>query len=295
MAQTVNYHMEGQTDLSLSGAWRTKTYGAGAVPLASGVVYFGGGSDRVVSGLTTLNLALAFCSFTPAWNGHLGGSGTSATIAVNTNGGSAYPGHILNYSAGGGTAYITCGSGGIGIVKVNSEGGKLFLTGGTPNSIECSRGELDINDSVDLSGKTVNIYGGNVVIDYKADGTDPTVNIYGGNVTLKRASGTITINGGNVIMQVEKEANAAATLVLNNGFLDWRSGDLATAATIVGGGLTFANAIAPIDLSAATMTIGDVEVEAATGKGAKVKWPTSPTIVGAASWYQRQAGTNDVA
>lgn len=284
MAQTKRYHLAGTTDLSNAASWHDGVYGASAVPIASNVAYFTEGGDNITSGLTALNVALAHVAFTRGFTGRLGSTGTSATIGANANGGSGEFGvdggstgvEKLIYGAGGGYAYVTAGTGGIDVVRVDGDG-KLFLTGGTVNTrVEIARGDLDINDQVDLSGKIVEGWGGSISIDFKADATNPTYNIYGGNWLLRRSGGAVTINGGNVVIQVEKEATAlSGALIINGGNVDWRAGDLpAAAVSLLGGSLTFNNAVRPLDFSAATsVVLGNTAMVFGGASGAKVKWP----------------------
>jgi hypothetical protein len=286
MAQTKRYHLAGATDLSLVASWHDGIYGAGAVPIASNVVYFTEGNDNITLGLTTLNLPLAHIAFTRGFGGTVGGAGTSATIAANTNGGTGEFGvdgaatavEKLIYGAGGGRAYITAGTSGIDVVKCDGSG-KLYLTGGTINTrTELNSGELDINDSTVLSATSVEIWGGSYRIDYKADATNPTYNLYGGSGLMLRSGGAITINGGSHIFQVEKEAGiSTGAIILNNGTLDWRAGDMPAAGlSLLGGEVLFHNAVRPLDLSAATaVVLGNTVLKFGGPAGSKVKWPAS--------------------
>lgn len=286
MAQTVNRHLAGATDLSLIASWYQGAYGAGAVPLASGVVQFMEGNDNITGGLATLNLALAHVTFTNGFGGTLGGAGTSATIAANTNGGTGEYGvdgaatgvEKVIYGAGGGRAYITAGTNGIDVVKADSKG-KLFLTGGAINTrVELDGGEMDINDQTALSSASVEIWGGSYRIDFKADATNPTFNLYGGSGLMLRSAGALTINGGSHIFQVEKEAGiSTGAVVINGGFVDWRAGDMpAAAVSFLGGEVSFDNAVRPIDMSAATLVVaGNTKMSFGGPPGAKVKWPAS--------------------
>lgn len=286
MAQTKRWHLAGTTDLNLAASWHDGIYGASAVPIVSNVVYFTEGTDIIIGSMATLNLALAHAAFTRGFGGTLGGAGTSATIGANGNGGTGEFGvdgastgvEKLIYGAGGGRAYITAGTGGIDVVRADSNG-KLFLTGGTINTrTELIRGELDINDSTVLSSTTLEIWGGSYRIDYKADATNPTYNLYGGNGTFLRSGGAITINGGSHIFQVEKEASiSTGAIVLNGGTLDWRAGDMPAAAlSLLGGEVLFHNAVRPLDLSAATsVVLGNTVLKFGGPAGSKVKWPAS--------------------
>jgi len=282
MAQTVRYWRAPGTqpgDLNTAGNYHDGVYGASAVPLASNIVYFNEDSGTISGSPATLNLALAHVGVTRGHTGTGGGTGTSLTIAVNTNGTGQYANHVFEYAAGGGRWYVTAGTNGIGIVRVDTLG-KLFLTGGTINTrLEVVAGEVDVNDSVDLSGKIMDVYGGAVNVEYKADGTDPTVNVYGGVTILRRPAGTMTVNGGRVIVRVEKETGGAATLTVNNGEVDWQAGNVTSALNLNSGRMTFRNAIKPIDLSGATVTAADTDIDIMTAPGSKITWPASTSIV----------------
>lgn len=300
MAQTARYHLAGTTDLSNAASWHDGVYGASAVPVVSNVIYFTEGNDNITTGLTGLTTSgFAHCAVTRGFYGRIGSSGTSFELSCHTNGGSGEFGvdggstgvEKFIYGAGGGYAYVKADTGGIDVVRSDSNG-KLYLTGGTINTrIEAVRGELDINDSVDLSGKTVEIWGGNNVIDWKADGTNPTYNIYGGNNLIRRSGGAITVYGGNNIFQVEKETGiSSGAIIFAGGVNDWRAGAMPAAAlSFVAGSVTFENAVRPIDLSSATaIVLGNTFMKFGGPAGSKVKWP-SPTVVQIKSGFAAEA------
>lgn len=280
MAATVRYWRAGGNDLNLAGNYHDGAYGASGVPAVSNIINFTEGMDRITANLTALTVSgFQYWAFTEGFGGFLGGNGSSATISCHTRGSGQYANETLEYAAGGGFAHIVAGTGGIDIVKCNTTGGHLFLNGGTINTrLEMVRGLCDVNDQVDLSGKTMEVWGGEIVVEYKADGTDPTINIFGGVTILRRPPGTITVNGGKVIVQVEKETAGAATLTINNGEVDWRAGAIGTGLNLNGGFLTFKNAIRPISLSAATIVAANTYIDRATAPGAKVTWPAVDAI-----------------
>ncbi len=280
MAVVSNYHLAGTTDLSNSASWHNGSYSAGAVPIASGLTFFTEGSDNITAGLSTLNTAQGYVSFTRGFKGNLGASGSSATIGANTNGGAGeYATETLEYAAGGGSAYITAGSGGIDLVRVNSLG-KLYLTGGTVSEIQVNGGKVHINDQVDLSAKTCNFYeGADVEIEWKADGTDPTLNMYGGVLFTKRTWGTVNMRGGVIIPMVEKEANWCATLNLDGGLVDWRCGSVATTINFNSGKCNFDKLVRALDISAPTITAADTELNVLGMSGTKVTWPATSSII----------------
>jgi len=306
MAQTKRYHLAGTTDLSNIASWHDGVYGASAVPLASNVVIFAEGNDNIVSGLSTLNLALAQVQMTQGFSGRLGTAGTSATIAANTNGGSTEYGvdgstssgvEKFIYGAGGGYAYVAIGSGGIDVVRSDSNG-KLYLTTGTVNTrLEHANGYLSINDQVVLSSTSVELYGGQSDIDYKDDATNATLIVNGGTHFIKRAMGAITINGGYTTIQVEKEAAmCSGAITLNGGTLDLRAGNFpAVTVQFNGGTLITSKAVRPLDWSSASLIVlGNTDMDLA-GAGSKITWPATSAVQvksgRAAQSYARVAAT----
>lgn len=297
MAATVRYWKAGSTDINQAASWHDGTGGSSAVPLVSNIVYWTEGSDTVTSGLTALSgVDLQYFAINQGASPRIGGNGSSLLLSVNTNGAGQYADHLFVYAASGGYAYVKAADGGIGVVRVEGAG-HLYLTGGTINTgIQVIKGELDVSDSVDLSNKSVEIWGGNTVIAHKADATDPTITVWGGTLLLRRTSGTLTVNGGHVILQVEKETNAAATLTINGGMVDWRAGSIGTALNLNGGKLTFKNAMRPINLASAMVTAADTEIDGLTAPGAKVTWPDVANIAyragKAAVAFARSAGAD---
>lgn len=282
MAIVTNYHNEGSTDMSLAASWRTRTFGGGAVPIASGIVYFAGGNDNIV-GDATLNLALVYLSVTGGFGGNIGASGAPATIAVNTNGTGQYATKAFDYAPGGGKAYVTAGTNGIGQVNVKGAG-KLYLTGGTINTgVAVSSGELDVNNTTVLNGIAVDIRGGSSVIDWKS-GDLPNLNVYGGTVFCRRGITTLNAYGGRTTVRVEKAQTGIANLNLlgESAIVDIQCGDISTVINLQKGKLILTDAVAPMDFSAATTTIADVDLRGATAPGAKVTWNATRTLQGLA-------------
>jgi hypothetical protein len=289
MAQTKRYHLAGTTDLNNAASWHDGIYGGSAVPLISNVVYFAEGADNITAGLTALNtVALAYVSVTRGFYGRLGGTGTAMELQVNTNGGTGEFGvdgtstgvEKFIYSAGGGSAYVKCGTNGVDLVRVDTLG-KLWLTGGTINTrLELASGELNVNDQVVLSSVTMDFFGGQSVIDFKDDATNPTINIHGGNHTIRRSGGVITINGGTTTFQVEKELGiSTGAITINGGVVDWRAGNMPAAAlTLNGGTLIVGNAVRPLDWSSATLvSLGNTQIVGAAA-GSKVTWPLASAV-----------------
>lgn len=291
MAVVTNYHNEGATDLTLVASWRTRTFGAGAVPILSGINYFAGGTDNILGTVadgTGLDSPQQYVSITSGFAGRIGSGSASPVYISITKGGGQYSTNALDYAAGGGVAYIAPGTNngaGAGIGQVNVKGaGKLFLTGGTINTgVAISMGELDISNTLVLNSKTIDVRGGSTVLDWKS-GDLPNVNIYGGTLLCRRGIGTLNAYGGRIVVQVEKAQTGVATLNLlgDAAEVDLRCGDVSTTLNLQKGRFTLANAVAPIDLSAATTTIADVDLRGATSPGAKVTWNSTRTLQGLA-------------
>lgn len=284
MAATVRYWKAGSTDVGLAASYHDGTYGASAVPAVSNIIFFTEGSDTITaqtaSGLAVAS-GLQYVGFNNGFTGNLGQSGTSITVSTNTRGSGQYAIETFDYAAGGGRAYIAAGTGGIDQVLVRGSG-KLYLTNGTINTnVDVSSGELDINGLVVLNSKTVNIRGGNAVIDYKASDT-PTINMYGGTLLCRRAGGTINCYGGNLIHQVEKAATGATTINIlgESAKVDYRAGNIGTL-NAQKGYLTFSNAVRPVTIT--TMTLADCTVEESSTGGAKITRPATITYQGKAA------------
>lgn len=267
---TTRYHNEGSTDWANAASWRTETFGGSAVPVDTDSVYFDGGSDNVSSNVDQTGIDLATLAFTSGFSGRVGAGSSPLIIGVNAAVGLGSG--ILEYGAGGGVAYVKADpTNGIDIVRVTGAG-HLYLVGGTINTkAEITRGQLSIDENTVLSAKIVNIWGGETVIDYKADGTPPTINVYGGTVFIRRRC-TLNLKGGNVVFQVEK-STSDSTVTQDGGMLDWRAGNLALTGNA--GTLTFANAIKPVAISAATIGAGHViPIDGRQGRGVAVTYPT---------------------
>jgi hypothetical protein len=292
MAQTIRYWNAGKTDPSQNASWQDGVGGASAVPTTSNVVYFAQGSDRVIGDSSSLDKALAYASVTRGFSGTIGSNGTPMTIGANTNSGATQYGvdgatssgvEKFDYAASGGQAYITAGTGGIDVVRVDTNG-KLWLTGGTINTrVEFISGQLDISTSVTLSSGTLELWGGNSTINYLGDATPPAVNIYGGTHYCMRKCGNITLYGGTLILDVQATANVTngtITVAGEKANLDWRRGAVgSTQINFLMGNVIFNNAYQPIDLSGASLIVlGAANIDTFGRLSSKVTWPASTAI-----------------
>jgi hypothetical protein len=247
------YHVDAATDWSLAASWRTALFAGGTVPVSGDTVYITNGSANITSGLSNAAVDLAFLYVTPGFSGRIGTSGTPLTIAVeNTNAG------ILEYAASAGYMYVTAGTNGIDTLRVKG-GGKLYATGGT----------IDVLDQVTLNSKTVRVYGGYTVIDYKGSDT-PTIDIYDGTVLLKRGA-TVNLRGGRLIFQVEKVATGISTLTQTGGMIDLRAGNITTWNADGGDAIT-ENTVQPITVS--TLNKGGTNFLTGKGRGPSVTYST---------------------
>lgn len=271
------YHNEGTSDMGVIAGWRTATFGAGVVPVDTDTEYWVGGSDNVTTGVDQTGVDLAERNVTSGFTGRVG-SGSSPNI-VGINAAVGLGSGAFNYGAGGGVWYVKADpTNGIDIIRVDSAG-KLYVVGGTINTkIDLTRGQIAIDENTVLSAKTVNSWGGEGTLDYKADGTPPTINIYGGSWLIRRRC-TLNLKGGSVLLQVEK-STSDSTITQDGGYLDIRAGGIALTGN--GGKATFANAIKPIAISAATIS-GSYDVQEKQGRvGALVTWPATITFTGVA-------------
>jgi hypothetical protein len=263
MATDTLYHVDASTDWSLAASWRTAIFGAGSVPDSTDTLYFTNGSANVTAGLSNAAVDLTALYWTPGFSGRIGTAGTPLTIAVQQTATG-----ICEYAASAGYLYLTAGTNGIYTFRCKG-GGKAYLTGGTFDIVEVASGECDVNDQVTLNSKTVRVYGGYTVIDYKGSDT-PTIDIFDGTVLLKRAA-TVNLRGGRLILQVEKVATAIGTLTQTGGHVDLRAGNITTWNGDEGT-YSHENTVQPITVG--TLVKGNLRPTTIAGRGPSVTFST---------------------
>lgn len=273
------FHVGGTTDLSQIASWKTATGGAGTVPVDGDAAMFTEGSDVITGGLSTAGTDADNIKLNLGFTGRIGGSAGSWIIGCNVGSGGGSLG-VFEYGAGAGYMYLTAGTNGIDVLIINGNG-HAYLTGGTISEIRQFSAEMDINDTVDLSGKTVNLFGGSSTIERKADGTDPTINVYGGTHYIKRPGTTYNLYGGTLKQEVILEATAAVTVNQYGGLFDVRAGGITTYNGF-GGEYTAENAIR--DLTIGTANIYLTQARALQGRAAKITYTTTSLKGAADGW-----------
>jgi len=173
------------------------------------------------SGLTT---GIESLWILPGAAGIIGG-GAAGAFTVDAD--ASADAFVANY--GSVTLYLTAG-GGSGVINNFSCGaGSInYLQGGAVTTIVQDGGTLFVNASTDFD----DLYqgGGNLTVEYFATNAD-SITIDGGTAFIKRMPTTLTVNGGNVILDPDDAEDVAGkTLNVNGGKLDWRAGAIPTVA-----------------------------------------------------------------
>ena len=173
------------------------------------------------SGLTT---GIESMYFKPGSNGVVGG-GSAGSLLIDAD--ASADAYIANY---GDVSLYLAAAGGSSLINNFSCGGRSvnFLTAGTFGTITVDGGQLSLNESVAVTGKTY-INRGSVNIEYNAqDGT--LIQVNGGTLTLKRMPTTLTINAGTVIFDPDEgEDFTSKVLNMNGGKMIWKAGAIPTA------------------------------------------------------------------
>jgi hypothetical protein len=137
---------------------------------------------------------------------------------------------VVTYNASGGIVRLACSADTdkFATTRVNSNGGALYFTTCTIDTLELTAGTVRVADSVILNGSNVRIYGGDIEVSYKASDT-PIVTQTGGTFYTERAMSTFNFRGGTARVNVRQVATGATTVnVFGSGTLTWQRGDITT-------------------------------------------------------------------
>lgn len=270
MPPVAQYWKRGGTDWSSAGNWQTSTGSGSTVPVSTDTPTFAEGSDDITAGLSQSAVDLGSCYIGPGFSGRIGSNGTSLVISC---------AGTFTYEARRGHLYLTAGSADITNVSCAADGAELYLTGGAITAKLDVASFCWVNDQTGLSGVAVHVSAGAVLtVKYKSDGTDPTVVQSGGSSVIERPCTSIEISGGDLTLNVDKEAVGSPLVTISGGVFRPIRGTITNLVAKTKGLIDFSGLTGPL-----TVTDSTFGPEVVVIPSKLVTFTNTPTLLGTRS------------